>query len=174
MFSTARAQGAGSMAIASGYRSYTAQHSVYFHRVSTDGRAYADRWIARPGYSEHQSGLALDIAPVRNRSCSTHTCIGSTPQGAWLRRHAWRFGFVLRYESGHTGVTGYESEPWHFRYVGVPLSTAYHRGGWHTLEQFLDEPPQPPRESVDGVQRGGTSERPPSRLVRGGAHRFVP
>jgi zinc D-Ala-D-Ala carboxypeptidase len=174
MFSTARAQGAGSMAIASGYRSYTAQHSVYFHRVSTDGRAYADRWIARPGYSEHQSGLALDIAPVRNRSCSTHTCIGSTPQGAWLRRHAWRFGFVLRYESGHTGVTGYESEPWHFRYVGVPMSTAYHRGGWHTLEQFLDEPPHPPTESVDGVQRGGTSERPPSRLVRGGAHRFVP
>ena len=143
MFSTARAEGAGSMAVASGYRSYTTQRSVYSHRVSTNGKAYADKWIARPGYSEHQSGLSLDIAPVGNRSCSVHNCLGSTPQGAWLRRNAWRFGFVLRYESGYTGVTGYSSEPWHFRYVGVALSTAYHRGGWHTLEQFLAEPAAP-------------------------------
>jgi LAS superfamily LD-carboxypeptidase LdcB/putative cell wall-binding protein len=143
MFSAARAEGAGSMAIASGYRSYATQRSVYSHRVSANGKAYADKWIARPGYSEHQSGLSLDIAPVGNRSCSVHNCIGSTRQGAWLRRNAWRFGFVLRYESGYTGITGYNSEPWHFRYVGVPLSTAYHRGGWHTLEQFLAEPAAP-------------------------------
>lgn len=143
MFSAARSEGAGTMAIASGYRSYSTQHSVYWNRVSTNGKAYADRWIARPGYSEHQSGLSLDIKPVGNRSCSAHNCIGSTPQGAWLRRNAWRFGFVLRYESGYTGVTGYNSEPWHFRYVGVPLSTAYHAGGWHSLEQFLAEPAAP-------------------------------
>ena len=143
MFSAARSEGAGSMAIASGYRSYTTQRSVYANRVSTHGKAYADKWIARPGYSEHQSGLSLDIKPVGNRSCSVHNCIGSTPQGRWLRANAWRFGFVLRYESGYTGVTGYNSEPWHFRFVGVPLSTAYHRGGWHTLEQFLAEPAAP-------------------------------
>ncbi len=143
MFSAARSEGAGSMAIASGYRSYTTQRSVYANRVSTNGKAYADKWIARPGYSEHQSGLSLDIKPVGNRSCSAHNCIGSTPQGRWLRSNAWRFGFVLRYESGYTGVTGYNSEPWHFRFVGVPLSTAYHRGGWHTLEQFLAEPAAP-------------------------------
>ena len=143
MFSAARSEGAGSMAIASGYRPYTTQRPVYQHRVSTNGRAYADKWIARPGYSEHQSGLGLDIKPVGNRSCSVHNCIGSTPQGVWLRRNAWRFGFVLRYESGSTGVTGYNSEPWHFRFVGVPLSTAYHRGGWHALEQFLAEPAAP-------------------------------
>jgi LAS superfamily LD-carboxypeptidase LdcB len=143
MFSAARSEGAGTMAIASGYRSYATQRSVYAHRVSTNGKAYADKWIARPGYSEHQSGLSLDIKPVGNRSCSVHNCIGSTPQGAWLRGNAWRFGFVLRYESGYTGVTGYNSEPWHFRYVGVPLSTAYHRGGWHSLEQFLGEPAAP-------------------------------
>jgi LAS superfamily LD-carboxypeptidase LdcB/putative cell wall-binding protein len=143
MFAAARSEGAGTMAIASGYRSYATQRSVYAHRVSTNGKAYADKWIARPGYSEHQSGLSLDIKPVGNRSCSVHNCIGSTPQGAWLRGNAWRFGFVLRYESGYTGVTGYNSEPWHFRYVGVPLSTAYHRGGWHSLEQFLGEPAAP-------------------------------
>ena len=143
MFSAARAEGAGRMAIASGYRSYSTQSSLYWNRVSTHGRAYADRWIARPGHSEHQTGLSLDIAPVGTSSCSSHRCIGSTPQGAWLRRNASRFGFVLRYESGYTSVHGYGSEPWHFRYVGTPLSTAYQRGGWHTFEQFLAEPAAP-------------------------------
>lgn len=143
MFSAAKSEGAGRMSITSGYRSYSTQHSVYWHRVSTNGRAYADKWIARPGYSEHQSALSLDISPVGDPSCRAHTCIGSTPQGAWLKRNAWRFGFILRYESGYTAVTGYNSEPWHFRYVGTPLSTAYRKGGWHTLEQFLDEPAAP-------------------------------
>jgi D-alanyl-D-alanine carboxypeptidase len=143
MFSAARTEGAGRMAVASGYRSYSTQYSVYWNRVATHGRAYADRWIARPGHSEHQTGLTLDVAPVGDPSCSAHTCIGSTPQGAWLRRNAWRFGFVLRYESDYASVTGYSSEPWHFRYVGIPLATAYRNGGWHTLEQFLDEPAAP-------------------------------
>ena len=143
MFSAARSEGAGRMSIASGYRSYDTQYSVYWNRVATHGQAYADRWIARPGYSEHQTALSLDIAPVGDPSCSAHNCIGSTPQGAWLKRNASRFGFVLRYESGYTSITGYSSEPWHVRYVGTPLSTAYHNGGWHTLEQFLDEPAAP-------------------------------
>ena len=143
MFSAARAEGAGRMAVASGYRSYETQYSVYWNRVATHGRAYADRWIARPGYSEHQTGLTLDVAPVGDPSCNAHTCIGSTPQGAWLARNAWRFGFVLRYESDYSTVTGYGGEPWHFRYVGIPLATAYRNGGWHTLEQFLDEPVAP-------------------------------
>ena len=143
MFSAARAEGAGRMALASGYRSYDKQSSLHRNRVSTHGRADADRWIARPGHSEHQSGLALDIAPVGHASCSTHSCIGSTPQGVWLLRNAHRFGFVLRYESGYRSVTGYNGEPWHFRYVGTALSTAYHSGGWHTLEQFLAAPAAP-------------------------------
>ena len=143
MFSAARAEGAGRMSIASGYRSYSTQSSVYWNRVATHGRAYADQWIARPGHSEHQTGLGVDIAPVGVSSCSVHNCIGSTPQGAWLKRNAWRFGFILRYESGYTSVTGYNSEPWHFRYVGTPLSTAYRSGGWHSFEQFLGEPAAP-------------------------------
>ena len=143
MFSAARSEGAGRMSIASGYRSYSTQYTVYWNRVGTNGKAYADTWIARPGYSEHQSGLGLDIAPVGNATCNRHNCIGSTPQGAWLRDNAWRFGFVLRYESGSTGITGYHGEPWHFRYVGTALSTGYHNGGWHSLEQFLDEPAAP-------------------------------
>ncbi|GAA4414261.1 hypothetical protein GCM10023168_37770 [Fodinibacter luteus] len=143
MFSAARSEGAGNMKVASGYRSYSTQYSVYWNRVSTHGRAYADRWVARPGYSEHQTGLSLDIAPVGNASCSTINCIGSTPQGTWLKRNSWRFGFILRYESGYGSVTGYSSEPWHFRFVGTSLAAGYHRGGWHSLEQFLDEPAAP-------------------------------
>ena len=143
MFTAAREEGAGRMAITSGYRSYSTQYSLYWNRVATDGQAYADRWVARPGHSEHQTGLSLDIAPVGDPYCSTHSCIGSTPQGSWLRRNSWRFGFVLRYESGWTSWTGYYSEPWHFRFVGTPLSTAYHDGGWHTYEQFIDEPAAP-------------------------------
>lgn len=143
MFAAAKAEGAGRMSITSGYRSYSTQSYLYSRRVSTNGRAYADKWVARPGFSEHQSGLTLDVAAVGASRCSTFTCFGSTPQGAWLRKNAWRFGFVLRYESGYTPVTGYSSEPWHIRFVGTPLSGAYHRGGWHTLEQFLAEPAAP-------------------------------
>ena len=143
MFRAGKAAGAGSMAMASGYRSYATQYSVYWHRVSTHGRAYADAWIARPGYSEHQTGLTLDIEPVGSSTCSAHNCLGSTSQGRWLRSNAWRYGFVLRYESGYTGVTGYNPEPWHFRYVGTPVSTDYHAGGWHTLEQYFGLPAAP-------------------------------
>lgn len=143
MFTAARAAGAGSMAISSGYRSYATQDTVYRTRVGTHGRAYADQWIARPGYSEHQTGLTLDVAPVGVSTCSSHTCLGSTAQGRWLRDNAWRHGFVLRYESGYTSVTGYNPEPWHFRFVGVPLATDYDRDGWHTLEQYTGLPAAP-------------------------------
>ena len=60
-----------------------------------------------------------------------------------MRDNAWRHGFVLRYESGYTSVTGYNPEPWHFRFVGVPLATDYDRDGWHTLEQYTGLPAAP-------------------------------
>ncbi|MGL5861031.1 MAG: D-alanyl-D-alanine carboxypeptidase family protein, partial [Phycicoccus sp.] len=65
------------------------------------------------------------------------------PQGVWLARNSWRFGFILRYERGETGVTGVNFEPWHFRYVGTSLAAAYHGGGWATYEEFLGAPPAP-------------------------------
>ena len=143
MVSTAKSEGAGSLAITSGYRSYDTQYSLYWDSVSTNGQAYADKWIARPGYSEHQTGLTLDMAPMGVSTCSAHTCIASTPQGVWLQKNSWRFGYILRYESGSTDVTGYSPEPWHFRYVGTALAKGYHDGGWHTFEQFLGEPAAP-------------------------------
>ena len=143
MFRAAEAGGAGVMSIASGYRSYAQQRSIHRHRVATHGRAYADAWIARPGHSEHQTGLALDVAPVGAPNCSEISCLGSTRQGHWLRANAWRYGFVVRYESGSTDVTGFSPEPWHLRYVGRTLAADYHAGGWHTLEQYFGLPAQP-------------------------------
>ena len=100
-----------------------------------------------PDKAQNEPNLAATRRPSRrvecDPSCSAHSCIGSTPQGVWLQRNAHRFGFVLRYEGGYRSVTGYNGEPWHFRYVGTALSTAYHSGGWHTLEQFLAEPAAP-------------------------------
>lgn len=139
MFKAARAAGAGQMSIASGYRSYDTQAQVYNTRLQERGRAYADAWIARPGYSEHQSGLTLDIAAVG----SSFNTLGNTAQGRWLAANSWRYGFILRYPAGQTAVTGYNPEPWHFRFVGVPLATDYYRDGWTTLEAYTGLPPAP-------------------------------
>jgi D-alanyl-D-alanine carboxypeptidase len=129
------AEGAGRLGMASGYRSYATQRSLYDARVASHGQAYADTWVMRPGYSEHQTGLTADLTPIGRSN--------ETPQGVWLARNAWRFGFILRYEKDRTPVTGVGFEPWHFRFVGMPLAKGYHDGGWHTYEQFLDEPAAP-------------------------------
>ena len=110
--------------------------------VGARGEASADAAIARPGYSEHQTGLAVDVASLP-AECSLSACFADTPQGQWLRQNAWRFGYLLRYPADKVAVTGYEFEPWHFRFVGAPLAKGYHDGGWHTYEQFVDEPAAP-------------------------------
>jgi zinc D-Ala-D-Ala carboxypeptidase len=143
MFKAARAEGAGGMALLSGYRSYNTQASLYDAKLASAGRTEADKWVARPGHSEHQTGLAVDISPVGASNCSSYTCIGSTPQGRWLAANAWRFGFVLRYESGRTSVTGYNPEPWHFRFVGTAASRDYRQSVFHTLEQYFGLPAAP-------------------------------
>ena len=76
-------------------------------------------------------------------SCTINDCIDETPQGAWLARSSWRYGFILRYERGHTATTGVGFEPWHFRYVGKDVARAYHEGGWDTYEEFLGRPAAP-------------------------------
>ena len=138
-----RDAGAGRIAMLSGYRSYSYQSTVYANKLASAGRAEADRWVARPGYSEHQTGLGTDVSPVGASTCSSYTCIGSTPQGRWIAANAWRYGFVVRYEKGQTEVTGYNPEPWHLRYVGAALARDYHEGGFHSMEAYFDLPPAP-------------------------------
>ena len=115
------------------YRSYAAQQQVYGGN---------DLLTARPGYSEHQTGLVIDIDALP-RACSLQSCFADTPQGSWLAENAWKFGFIMRYPDGLTDITGYQFEPWHYRYVGLELSTEMHETGIQTLEEFFDLPPAP-------------------------------
>jgi D-alanyl-D-alanine carboxypeptidase len=142
MFAAGAAEGAGQMQVQSSYRSYPTQVAVYNGWVRSLGQAQADRQSARPGFSEHQTGLAVDISTVP-LSCSLAACFGTTPQGEWLAANAWRFGYLLRYPADKTQITGYEYEPWHFRYVGVALATEMHKEGVETLEEFFGLPAAP-------------------------------
>ena len=142
MFAAGAAEGGGQMQVQSSYRSYPVQVQVYNGWVSSLGKTQADKQSARPGYSEHQTGLAVDISPVP-LTCSLAACFGTTPQGEWLAANAWRFGYLLRYPADKTAITGYEYEPWHFRYIGVPLATELHKEGVETLEEFFGLPPAP-------------------------------
>ena len=141
MFAAAESEGAGGMRIQSAYRSYGTQAGVYSGYVSREGQASADAQSARAGHSEHQTGLALDISA--GSSCILAGCFGDTAQGVWLAGNAWRFGFLLRYPADKVAVTGFMYEPWHFRFVGVELSTELHSTGATTLEEFFDLPPAP-------------------------------
>lgn len=133
MFAAASAEAGLSLASNSAYRSYSAQQSIY------NGD---DLSTARPGYSEHQTGLAIDIG-AESGNCSLAQCFADTAEGQWLAGNAWRFGFVLRYPAGQTDVTGYEFEPWHYRYIGPAAAEAYHAAGASTLEAFFGLPAAP-------------------------------
>jgi len=126
----------------SAYRSYPTQVDVYGKDVTEHGQAVADTSTARPGTSEHQTGLAIDISSLP-AECAFEACFGDTVHGQWLAQNAWRFGFLLRYPADKAAITGYDYEPWHFRYVGVDLSTEMHRIGVTTLEEFFGLPAAP-------------------------------
>lgn len=139
----AAASGAGDVALQSGYRSYQTQVSTFQGQIGALGEEGAEAISARPGFSEHQLGLAADVVACTSGSCGTIYDIAGTPQGDWIVENAWRHGWIVRYESGHTDTTGYNPEPWHLRYVGVELAQAYHEGGYHTLEEFFGLPAAP-------------------------------
>ncbi len=94
--------------------------------------------VARPGYSEHQTGLAADVSRA-DGACELKACFSQTAEGQWLATRAWDYGFILRYPEGKEMATGYEYEPWHIRYVGVELARAVRDSG-QTLEEFARLP----------------------------------
>lgn len=120
----------------SGYRSYSTQVAVYNQNVAAYGRASADTDTARPGFSEHQTGLVVDLSALP-ANCSLDACFAGTAQGTWLAANAWQYGFLLRYPSDKEQVTGYTFEPWHYRYIGTELAAEMHRRGVETLEEFF-------------------------------------
>ena len=126
--------------IASAFRSYDYQLHVHAATAATRGDAEADLLSARAGYSEHQTGLAVDLVTPDDPACDFEACFARTPGGRWLARTAWRFGFVVRYQPATTAVTGYAPEPWHLRYVGKPLAKELRHEGIATLEEFFGVP----------------------------------
>lgn len=137
MFAAAKADGINLM-LSSGYRSYAEQVSLYNSYASQYGAQEADTFSARPGHSEHQTGLAADIEPV-SRNCEVAQCFESTPEGRWLAANCYKFGFVIRYQKATQSLTGYEYEPWHVRYIGDGLAQQLQNTG-QTLEQFFGLP----------------------------------
>jgi D-alanyl-D-alanine carboxypeptidase len=139
LFRAGKTEAGLDFSVQSAYRSFESQQRVYDDDIAQHGLAFADADTARPGHSEHQTGMAVDISAVPAR-CSLDACFATTPQGQWLAANAWRFGFLLRYPADKVAVTGFTFEPWHFRYVGVPLSTRMHTIGTTTLEEFFGLP----------------------------------
>ncbi|WP_308287720.1 M15 family metallopeptidase [Cryobacterium sp. 1639] len=142
LFATFTAETGLALQSQSAYRSFDAQTRVYTGDVAALGQAGADLSTARPGTSEHQTGLTIDIS-AQPGQCSLSACFGDTPHGQWLAENAWRFGFLLRYPADKTAITGYEFEPWHYRYIGIDLATEMRETGVTTLEEFFGIPAAP-------------------------------
>lgn len=140
-FIGAAADAGHAVRIISAYRDYATQVTLYSRYVERDGQDAADTYSARPGHSEHQTGLVIDLDDWGD--CYLAACFGETPAGAWLGEHAAAHGFIVRYPAGKEAVTGFTPEPWHFRYVGPELAQEMQRTGVSTLEEFFELPPAP-------------------------------
>lgn len=134
MMDAAKAEGV-TLTVSSAYRSYAVQQQTYQHWVSVNGQKVADQLSARPGYSEHQTGLAIDFSSPEG--CRLEECYEDTRAGRWLAKNAQNYGFILRFPKGQQAVTGYLFEPWHYRYLGKDLTARYVASGTNTLEEFL-------------------------------------
>ena len=118
-----------SIPLVSGFRAYWDQNRIYNNYVSIYGVEQTDTFSARPGHSEHQTGLAFDVGAIDDN-------YGTYPEGIWLGENAHRYGFIIRYPKGKQHITGYKYEPWHIRYLGVDLATKVYNSGL-TLEEYL-------------------------------------
>lgn len=116
----------------SGYRSYESQVQTYKNRVNSVGKEQADAYVAQPGYSEHQTGLSIDIT-----NPSKYFAKG-TKEADWLADNAHKFGFIIRYPEGAKKITGVEYEPWHIRYVGTEVAKDIYEQKI-TLEEYLNK-----------------------------------
>jgi len=110
---------------ASSYRSYATQKTLYNNYVASDGIAKADTYSARAGFSEHQTGLTLDV----KNATVVYDSFGTTPEYQWAKDNIQKYGFIIRYQPSTVSITGYKSEEWHFRYVGVDTATAVYSLG---------------------------------------------
>lgn len=117
----------------SSYRGADFQEELYTNYVNQHGQAEADRMSAKPGHSEHQTGLVIDVVTPDGSMWT----FGQTEQSAWVNKNAHRFGFIVRYPEGKEHITGYMPEAWHLRYIGVDAATSVYQSGL-TFDEWLD------------------------------------
>lgn len=120
--------------IMSGYRTYNYQQNLYNNLVKEKGFNYALRSVAKPGCSEHQTGLAIDFCIYKDDLCYIEHEVEEKPETKWIHDNAHKYGFILRYPKGKEEITGYNYEPWHLRFVGDLAIYLYNND--LTLEEY--------------------------------------
>ena len=120
----------------SGFRSYSTQKAIFDRKAAERGEQTANRSVAKPGYSEHQTGLAMDIEGETTLGTGLTAAFGESPEGIWVAEHCHEYGFIIRYPKDKTSITGYIYEPWHIRYVGVEAATQIAELGV-TFEEYI-------------------------------------
>ena len=131
LFKTAKSEGINLIGT-SAYRSYKTQVKIMNKNIKEKGLDYANNYVALPGKSEHQTGLAIDV--TNEARCFDKTSL----EAQWLANNAYRFGFILRYPEGKENITGYNYEPWHVRYVGKEAAKEIYDKNI-TLEEYLNK-----------------------------------
>ncbi|APJ11380.1 MULTISPECIES: M15 family metallopeptidase [Bacillus] len=125
------------LAAVSGYRSYDRQKVIFDSEVKLKGKEKAQEAVALPGESEHQTGLAMDISS-KSAGFEISEKFGETPDGKWVAKNAYKYGFIIRYPKGKEDITKYEYEPWHLRYVGKEAAKAMHDHDL-TFEEYMNK-----------------------------------
>ena len=120
--------------IISAYRSYDYQKNLYNNYLKNDTQENVDNYSARPGFSEHQTGLAIDI----DNEVISYDKFHLTQEFGWMKSNCYKYGFILRYDINKENITGYQYEPWHYRYVGLKISEYIHRNNI-TFEEYYHE-----------------------------------
>lgn len=138
MFRTCKEETGMQLLSISGFRSYAKQEGIYSRKLRSVKKnvAKAQEYVAPPGASEHQTGLAMDLG--QKHKIHLEVSFGETQGGKWCRENCWRFGFILRYDEPWEEITGYKYEPWHFRYVGKEFAKEIHEANV-PLETWLIE-----------------------------------
>ncbi|MFW7414509.1 M15 family metallopeptidase [Demequina sp. SO4-18] len=140
----AAAEAGHPLAVGTGYRAYGFQQSIFADYAARWGSERADRFSARAGHSEHQTGWAVDV--YGSVACRLKECFADEPAGQWVAQNGHEYGFVVRYPPGTEDITGYKHEPWHLRYVGVELATEMRERDVATMEEFFSLPAAPTYE----------------------------
>ena len=151
LFAAASSEGLNLYGV-SGYRSYQRQLAIYNKNLAENGAERTNQYSAMAGYSEHQSGLAIDVSTISINNRLDVTFSG-TPEGRWLDANCWKYGYIIRYPEGKSNITGYAYEPWHIRYVGKDLAKELTENDM-TMEEYYGYQPS---ASVQNEEFYGTS-----------------